>query len=335
MALEESGTGMVMPVQPMYNGGWGGGYGYPVPVYGGGYGNNNGLFGGGGDLGALLVLFLFGALFGGGGFGGFGMGGWGGLGGMMGGANLMMWPWLMTTQTDNLVTGGFNNSAVQGQLSGIQSGMTSGFSDVQLGISGLGRQICETGSNITAAVTGAASAAEIAANGRHSALTQQLYGNEINALNRSFAEQTANQQGFTAAQKQLSDCCCENRLATCQTQNLITREAAETRAAQTADTQKILDKLCQLELDGVRQNYEARIAALQNLLDNSRAENQSLRFAASQTGQTAQILAGQAAEIDGVYNRLKNCPVGTYSVCNPLTPAGYNCGSCGGYRAAA
>ena len=34
----------------------------------------------------------------------------------------------------------------------------------------------------------------------------------------------------------------------------------------------------------------------------------------SQTAQTAQILAGQAAEIDGVYNRLKNCPVGTVPV---------------------
>ena len=35
---------------------------------------------------------------------------------------------------------------------------------------------------------------------------------------------------------------------------------------------------------------------------------------ASQTAQTAQILAGQAAEIDGVYNRLKNCPVPTTPV---------------------
>lgn len=335
MALDQNGAGMVMPVQPLYNGGGWGGYGgpYPVPVYSGGYGGNGGLFGG--DLGSLLVIFLFGALFSGGGFGGFGMGGWGGLGGMMGGANLMMWPWLMTQNTDNLVTGGFNNAAVGAQLSGIQSGITSGFSDVHLGISSLGRQLCETGGNITAAVTGAASAAEIAAQGRHSALTQQLYSNEMNSLQRSFAEQTANQQGFTAAQKQLSDCCCENRLATCQTQNQIATEAAATRAANAENTQKIMDKLCQLELDGVRQNYESRIAALQNALDTARAENQSLRFDASQTGQTAAILAGQAQEIDGVYNRLKNCPVGTYSVCNPLTPTGYTCGTCGGYRAAA
>ena len=35
---------------------------------------------------------------------------------------------------------------------------------------------------------------------------------------------------------------------------------------------------------------------------------------ASQNAQTAQILAGQAAEIDGIYNRLKNCPVNSVPV---------------------
>ena len=53
---------------------------------------------------------------------------------------------------------------------------------------------------------------------------------------------------------------------------------------------------------------------------------------ASQTAQTAQILAGQTAEVDALYNRLSNCPV-------PSTPVygrvpiftcsgnGYGCGS--------
>ena len=50
---------------------------------------------------------------------------------------------------------------------------------------------------------------------------------------------------------------------------------------------------------------------------------------ASQTAQTAQILAGQAAEIDGVYNRLKNCPVPSMPVYGN-TPI-FNCqsGGCG------
>jgi hypothetical protein len=52
---------------------------------------------------------------------------------------------------------------------------------------------------------------------------------------------------------------------------------------------------------------------------------------ASQTAQTAQILAGQAAEIDGVYNRLKNCPVPSMPVYGnqPIFTCGGNNGGCG------
>ena len=94
--------------------------------------------------------------------------------------------------------------------------------------------------------------------------------------------------------------------------------------SQTRSTQAILDKLCALELDGVKSQLaqaQRENVGLQNQLNMATMQ-------ASQTAQTAQILAGQAAEIDGVYNRLKNCPVGTYSVCNPLTPPNYGCG-CG------
>lgn len=341
MAFEsENGAGMVMPVQPMYGGGYGGGYGYPVPVYGGNYGNN-GLFGGGGDLGALLVLFLFGALFGGGGFGGFGMGGWGGIGGMMGGANLMMWPWLMTQNTDNIVQGGFNNSAVQGQLSGIQSGMTSGFGDVQLGISSLGRQICETGGNITSAINGAASAAEIAAQGRHSALTQQLYNNEIGSLNRSFAEQQANQQGFTSVTRQLSDCCCENRLATeglrstilsenCADRAAVTEGVRDLLTAGTSNTQNILnavrgiyDQMCQDKIDAKNE----KIADLERQLTMA-------NLAASQTAQTAAIQAGQRALANEVETYVRPPINPSYNVPNPYAGSGYGwCGGCCGNAA--
>jgi hypothetical protein len=52
---------------------------------------------------------------------------------------------------------------------------------------------------------------------------------------------------------------------------------------------------------------------------------------ASQTAQTAQILAGQAAEIDGVYNRLKNCPVPSMPVYGnqPIFTCNQNQNSCG------
>ena len=52
---------------------------------------------------------------------------------------------------------------------------------------------------------------------------------------------------------------------------------------------------------------------------------------ASQIAQTAQIRAGQVEEIDAMYDRLKNCPVGTVPVygSQPIfTCPGSGCG-CG------
>jgi hypothetical protein len=97
----------------------------------------------------------------------------------------------------------------------------------------------------------------------------------------------------------------------------IATEACASRANSTANTQAILDKLCALELDGYKREN-----------DQLRSQLTFANMQASQVAQTAQILAGQSAEIDGVYNRLKNCPVGTYNVCNPLSSNnGCGCGS--------
>lgn len=250
---------MVMPVSPM--GGYGGGMGF------------------GGDWTSWIIILL---ILGMGGFGG----GWGmGMGGGLG----IDFPWILNGQnrTDNLVSNGFQNAQLANQLSGIQSAVTSGFGDVQLGIAGVNQAICQTGNGITAAVTGA-----------QNALTQQLYSGEIASLNRSFAEQTANTQGFSNLQGQLAQCCCDNRLATVQTQNVIQSEAAANRAAGSANTQAILDKLCQLELDG----YKTQLSQAQ-------AENLALRNQISQTEQNAFIAQGLNNEVDALYNRLSNCPV--------------------------
>ena len=69
--------------------------------------------------------------------------------------------------------------------------------------------------------------------------------------------------------------------------------------------QGIMDKLCQLELDGVK----GQLAQAQR--DNIGLQNQlnMANMQASQVAQTAQILQGQNAEVDALYNRLKNCPV--------------------------
>ena len=67
---------------------------------------------------------------------------------------------------------------------------------------------------------------------------------------------------------------------------------------QTANTQAILDKLCQLELDGKND----KIADLERQLT---AE----QFKSSQVAQNAFISQGFANEIDQMYNRLSSCPI--------------------------
>lgn len=103
-------------------------------------------------------------------------------------------------------------------------------------------------------------------------------------------------QNSFALQSQLANCCCENRLATAQTQSVVQTEGAATRAAIQSQTQAILDKLCQQEIDALK----TRNLELQNQLNMA-------NLAASQIAQTSQI-------VDQTYNRLSTCPVGTVPV---------------------
>ena len=273
--------GMVMPVAPAYGGGYGGGFG-----------------GFGGDWSGLIILFLIASMWG---FGGFG--GMGGFGGGLG----IDFPWLLNSNnnTDALITNGFNNSAVNSALSGIQSSITSGFGDVQLGIAGVNQAICSTGNGITSAITGA-----------QNALTQQMYSNEIANLNRSFAEQTANSQGFNALQGQLAQCCCDNRLATVQTQNVVQSDGAVTRQSIAQGIQSIQDKLCQLEMDGYKREN-----------DNLRQQLNMASLAASQNAQTAQIEAGQRALANEVEQYVAPNPKPAYIVSSPYCcNQNYGCG---------
>ena len=121
--------------------------------------------------------------------------------------------------------------------------------------------------------------------------------------------QIADMQQMFSLQQQLSQCCCDNRLATCQTQNIVQSESAATRFAdanntrdiiesQTRSTQAVLDKLCALELDGYKREN-----------DNLRSQLNMATLRESQTAQNAFIAQGFADEVDQLYNRLSNCPV--------------------------
>lgn len=234
------------------------------------YANNGGFGGGfGGDWGWIILLLLFA----GGGFGGYG--GFGADG---------IYPWLNNSQNIN---GGFRDQMLNTSVSSIQNGITSGFGDIQTAL-------CGGFAGVNASV-----------NGAQNAITQQMYSNQIADLERSFAAQTANTAGLTNLSSQLANCCCENRAATNDVKYTIATEACSTRAANSANTQAILDKLCQLELDGVKAQVDAkndRILELQNQLNMA-----SLRE--SQTAQNAFIAQGLNNEVDALYNRLANCPV--------------------------
>lgn len=145
------------------------------------------------------------------------------------------------------------------------------------------------------------------------------------------SRQMANMQQMFDLSTQFANCCCENRLANCQTQNVIQSEGAATRFADANNTrdimencnrnnQAILDKLCSLELDQKNQK-----------INDLERELTMANLSASQIAQTAQIQQGQVAEVDALYQRLKDCPVGTMPVygSQPIFTCGNNNVGCG------
>ena len=276
MALtDENGNGMVMPVAPMYGNGGGNGWG------GCGFGS---------DLFSLLLLFML-----------FGNGNWGygGFGGGMGGFaadGAALYPWMNQAE---ITSDGFRDQMMNNNVTSIRDA-----------VGGISTQLCNGFAGVNANVSNGFAQAEIAANGR-----------QIANMNQNFGMQTAMLQGFNQIGSQFADCCCEQKLASCQTQNIIQNEGNATRFAdanntrdiidsQTRGTQAILDKLCALELDGVK----GQLAQAQR--ENVGLQNQ-LNMAAmreSQTAQNAFISQGFANEVDQLYNRLNNCPVPTTPV---------------------
>lgn len=247
------------------------------------YGNGNGSgFGFGGDWAWIILLLLL----------GWGNNGWGN-----GGGNGMnsLYPWMNQTETIN---DGFRDQMLNTNVTSVRDG-----------IGDISAQLCNGFAGVNAGVANGFAQAEIAANARQMA-----------DMNRSFD-----------LQSQLASCCCENRLGTADLKYTIATEECATRSAdqmntrdiidsQTRGTQAILDKLCALELDGVKAQLaqaERENIGLQNQLNMATVQN------------------GMNAEVDALYNRLKNCPVPSMPVygTTPIFTCGSNNGvgcGCGG-----
>ena len=244
--------------------------------------NGNGGFGNfGGDWGWIILLLLIAG-------GGWGMGGFGGFGGGFG--NMMLgydFPWLLNGQQNIMANtnNGFRDSM-------INDGITS----IRDGINGLSTQLCNGFASV-----------EQGANARQMADMPQNF----------------------AIQSSLQNCCCENREAiadlkyTVATENCADRQALANSTRdiienQTRNTQSILDKLCQQEIDALK----SQNISLQNQLNMA-----TLRE--SQTAQNAFISQGFSNEVDQLYNRLSNCPVPTTPVYGRTPIFTCNNGGCG------
>lgn len=245
--------------------------------------------------GGLVPTMPVSPAYGGGGFGGFGGDSWGwiillllfaggGWGGGFGGGygNMMLgmdFPWLLNGQNgiNNNVSGNFRDAMLNDGITSIRDGLSS-----------LSAQLCNSFAGV-----------EQSANARQMA-----------DMNQTFAMQTAMNQGFNSIQGQLAQCCCDNRLATCQTQNVVQSEGAATRLAIQNQTQQIIDKMCQQEIDALK---------AQNLELQNRVNMQSME--ARLVSQTAALVADNTAQTQYIVNRVAPYPIPAYTVANPVTPA--------------
>ena len=106
----------------------------------------------------------------------------------------------------------------------------------------------------------------------------QLLGSQIsgiqNAVTSGFnGTQMSILESVNGLQSQLAQCCCDNRLATVQTQNVVATEAAATRAAIQAQTQAILDKMCQDKIDAKNEKIVELNAKINALESNNYIQN--------------------------------------------------------------
>lgn len=233
----------------------------------------------GGDNGILwLLLFIL--------IGGFGNRGYGNGAGGVGGNEL--YPWLNQSQNIN---DGFRDQMLNGTINGIQQAVNSGFGDVQ------------------------------------NALCAGFAGVNANISNGFLQSQMGVLQGFNAVQAQQAQCCCDNQLAMANQTATILAEHCSDRAAlsdgirdiiqaNNAGTQRILDKLCDQELQAERREN-----------DNLRQQINMMNLAASQAQQTQQLLADNFAQTNALEQYLAPVPRPAYIVQNPnCCQHGFGCG---------
>lgn len=183
---------------------------------------------------------------------------------------------------------GFDQQAVMGGISGLTSAVTNGFANAEV-------SRCNSQANL------------------------------LSTLNSNQNATTAAMNGLAMS---LQQCCCDNRAATADLKYTIATEACADRqsvndalrdvlTANAANTQAILDKMCQQEIDALK----AQNANLQTQINLANLQ-------ASQSDQTARVLADNAAQTATLRQALNPTPIPAYVVQNPngCSQPYYGCG---------
>lgn len=260
-------------------------------------GRSNGGDGMWGDSGWwIILLFLF------------ALGGWGN-GGFGGGRG----------QTE--VSYNFDMNGLENGVRGIQQGLCDGFYAVNTGMlngfSGVQSTLCQGFAGVNDAIT----------------------QNTIADMQSVFGLQNAITAGNTALTAQLNAMAANDAACCCETQRLIEKcccDMSYNIATQANATQRAI-------ADSTRDIIDSNNAGVRSILDfltqdkiaTLTAENQSLKFAASQANQNAYIAANQEAQTAEILRRLETpCPIPAYFVPNPnccydnytIARSGYGCG---------
>ena len=220
---------------------------------------------------------------------------------------------------------GFDMNGLENSVRGIQQGLCDGFYAMNTGMlngfAGVQNTLCQGFSGVNAGM--AQNTTDI---------IQSINADTIANMQNTNAINT----GITALGTQLAQCCCDNKYALATGFNDINSNIAKC----CCDTQRAI-------ADSTRDIIDSNNAGVRSILDfltqdkiaSLTAENQSLKFAASQQAQNAFIAANQEAQTAELLRRLDTpCPVPAYVVPNPNCCYGngfYNSGcgfaSCSAY----
>lgn len=247
--------------------------------------NNDGVWGGDGAW-WIIILFLF--AFMGRGWGGYNDGG-------------------STTREE--IAYGFDMNGLERGISGLSNGLCDGFyamnSAISSGFAGVDNAVCTLGYQNAQLINGLENVVQSGNNATQVAMMQGFNGV---------------QAGQTALGTQIQQCCCDNKAMLADIKYQMATDVCGVKTQMANNTRDLIDNE-NANFRAINDRLTAmEMAAKQDKIEALMAENQSLKFAASQAAQNTLLI-----------NELRPCPVPSYVVPNPYVNTcncncNYGCG---------